>query len=80
MSRPSRYSADFRARPVRLVIEGRPEHDTEWGAMTSVAAKLGGLGGDGADGPGRPGRNDKPDSYRLAGTSGLRLAAEQDGC
>jgi transposase len=41
MSRPSRYSADFRARAVRLVVEGRPEHDTEWAAMTSVAAKLG---------------------------------------
>jgi transposase len=41
MSRPSRYSADFRARAVRLVVEGRPEHDTEWVAMTSVATKLG---------------------------------------
>jgi transposase len=41
MSRPSRYSADFRARAVRLVAEARPEHQTEWAAMTSVAAKLG---------------------------------------
>jgi putative transposase len=41
MSRPSRYSADFRARAVRLVAEARPEYQTEWAAMTSVAAKLG---------------------------------------
>jgi transposase len=41
MSRPSRYSADFRARAVRLVAAARPEHQTEWAAMTSVAAKLG---------------------------------------
>jgi transposase len=26
---------------VRLVAEARPEHQTEWAAMTSVAAKLG---------------------------------------
>ena len=41
MARPSRYSADFRARAVRLVAEGRPDHDTEWAAITSVASKLG---------------------------------------
>jgi transposase len=41
VARPSRYSADFRARAVRLVVEARPEHDTEWAAMTSVATKLG---------------------------------------
>jgi transposase len=41
MSGPSRYSADFRARAVRLVGEARPEHATEWAAITSVAAKLG---------------------------------------
>ena len=41
MSRASRYSADFRARAVRLVAEARPDHSTEWAAMTSVASKLG---------------------------------------
>jgi transposase len=41
MARPSRYSADFRARAMRLVEEARPEHDTEWAAITSVAHKLG---------------------------------------
>ena len=41
MARPSRYSAEFRARAMRLVAEARPEHDTEWAAITSVAHKLG---------------------------------------
>lgn len=41
MARPSKYSPDFRARAVRLVEEGRPEHETEWAAITSVANKLG---------------------------------------
>lgn len=41
MARPSRYSADFRARAMRLVAEARPEHETEWAAITSVASKLG---------------------------------------
>ena len=41
MARPSRYSADFRARAMRLVAEARPEHETEWAAITSVANKLG---------------------------------------
>ena len=41
MAPPSRYSADFRARAMRLVAEARPEHDTEWAAITSVAHKLG---------------------------------------
>ena len=41
MARPSKYSADFRARAVRLVSDARPDHETEWAAMTSVAAKLG---------------------------------------
>jgi transposase len=41
MARPSRYSADFRARAMRLVVEARPDHDTEWAAITSVATKLG---------------------------------------
>jgi transposase len=41
MARPSRYSPDFRARARRLVAEARPEHDTEWAAIISVATKLG---------------------------------------
>ena len=30
MARPSKYSADLRARAVRLIAGARPEHDTEW--------------------------------------------------
>jgi transposase len=41
MARPSTYSADFRARALRLVGEARPEHESEWAAITSVAQKLG---------------------------------------
>jgi transposase len=41
MARPSRYSSEFRDRAMRLVAEARPEHDTEWAAITSVAHKLG---------------------------------------
>jgi transposase len=41
MAGRSRYSSDFRARAMRLVAEARPEHDTEWAAITSVATKLG---------------------------------------
>jgi hypothetical protein len=48
MARPSRYSADFRARALRLVSEARPDYDTEWTAITSVAHKLG-EGGWGAE-------------------------------
>ena len=33
MARPSPYSAEFRARAVRLVEEAGPEHATEWAAM-----------------------------------------------
>jgi transposase len=41
MARPGRYSTDFRARAMRLVAEARPEYETEWAAITSVATKLG---------------------------------------
>lgn len=41
MARPSRYSADFRARALRLVAEAKPDHETEWAAITSMAQKLG---------------------------------------
>ena len=41
MARPRTYSADFRARALRLVVEARGGHDSEWAALTSVAQKLG---------------------------------------
>ncbi len=41
MGRPSRYSPEVRERAVRLVEEQIREHDSEWAAIRSVAAKLG---------------------------------------
>ncbi len=41
MGRPTRYAPEVRERAVRLVEEQRREHDSEWAAMRSVAAKLG---------------------------------------
>lgn len=41
MGRPSRYSAEVRERAVRLVIEQRPAHPSEWAALQAVAPKLG---------------------------------------
>ena len=41
MERPSRYSPEVRERAVGLVEEQIREHDSEWAAMRSVAAKLG---------------------------------------
>jgi transposase len=35
------YPAELRERAVRLVAESRAHHDSEWAAITSVAAKLG---------------------------------------
>ena len=39
--RRGRYPADLRQRAVRLVAESKAEYDTEWSAITSIAAKLG---------------------------------------
>jgi transposase len=35
------YPLELRERAVRLVAESRGHHDSEWAAITSVAAKLG---------------------------------------
>jgi transposase len=35
------YPVELRERAVRLVAESRAHHDSEWSAITSVAAKLG---------------------------------------
>jgi transposase len=35
------YPPELRERAVRLVAESRGHHDSEWAAITSVAAKLG---------------------------------------
>ena len=41
MSSTSRYSPEVRERAVRLVFEHQHEHESEWAAIVSVAAKIG---------------------------------------
>ncbi len=41
MGRPSRYSSEVRERAVRMVLEHECEHDSQWAAIQSIAAKIG---------------------------------------
>ncbi len=41
MGRPSKYPAEVRERAVRLVFEQQPAHESQWGAIASIAAKMG---------------------------------------
>ena len=41
MGRASRYSPEVRERAVRLVLEHEREHDSQWAAIRSIAAKIG---------------------------------------
>ena len=41
MGRPSRFSPELRERAVRLVMEQRSAHPSEWAALQAVAPKLG---------------------------------------
>jgi transposase-like protein len=37
----TRYPAEVRDRAVRLVLDHQGEHDSQWGAIASIAAKIG---------------------------------------
>ncbi|WJW76176.1 IS3 family transposase [Thiohalobacter sp. IOR34] len=41
MKKSTRYSPEVRERAVRMVFEHQGEHDSQWAAMASVAAKIG---------------------------------------
>ena len=41
MERQSRFSAEVRERAVRMVHEHRGEHESQWAAICSIAAKFG---------------------------------------
>jgi transposase len=41
MSRQTRYAAEVRARAVRMVLEHRGDHASEWTAIGSIASKIG---------------------------------------
>ena len=41
MGKRSKYSAEVLERAVRLVIESETHHESQWAAITSVAAKIG---------------------------------------
>jgi transposase len=41
MSRPSRYSPEFRERAVGMLLEHQSEYNSQWAAMSAIAGKVG---------------------------------------
>lgn len=41
MGRPSRYSPEVRERAVPMVFDEAPQHESQWGAIQSIASKIG---------------------------------------
>ena len=42
MTRQTRYSPEVRARAVRMILEHRGEHSSDWAAISPSASKIGG--------------------------------------
>ena len=41
MGKLNRYPREVRERAVRMVLEHQDEHESQWGAISSIAAKIG---------------------------------------
>ena len=41
MNKSTRYSPEIRERAVRMVFEHQADYDSQWAAMSSIAAKIG---------------------------------------
>lgn len=41
MKKPIQFSPEVRERAVRMVVESRNQHESEWAAIVSIAAKIG---------------------------------------